>query len=249
MPLGTFDAIVLQVFPYGETSKILRLFTATHGVQSVIARGARRPRSQYGGLLEIFAEGTATIHTKENRDLQTLSGFELSRTRQSLGSDLMRFGGASLLAEIVLRSAREEPQPELFYTFRKALDRLEAEPAETAEFAVLSETWRLVSCLGFAPELRECVECGRSIALDEDVKFDLQAGGLRCRDCAPGAPGRMLPARARIALMRMAEAQPFEAERTDGHWWLLRRYLDHHVLEGAELRSTATIDVARGASP
>jgi DNA repair protein RecO (recombination protein O) len=249
MPLGTYDAIVLQVFPYGETSRILRLFTSTHGVQSVIARGARRPRSQYGGLLEIFAEGMATIHAKENRDLQTLTGFELTRSRQSLGSDLMRFAGASLLAEIVLRSAQEEPQPELFSRFRNALDRLEAETAATAELAVLSEAWRLVSCLGFAPELTDCVECGRSVELDEDVKFDLQAGGIRCQACAAGSPGRPLPARARVALLRMADGEPFTAERTEGHWWLLRRYLDHHVLEGSELRSMAIVEVARGASP
>jgi DNA repair protein RecO (recombination protein O) len=249
MPLGTYDAIVLQVFPYGETSRILRLFTATHGVQSVIARGARRPRSQYGGLLEIFAEGMATIHAKENRDLQTLTGFELSRSRQSLGSDLMRFGGASLLAEIVLRSTQEESQPELFSMFRSALDRIEAEGAETAELTVLSEAWRLVSCLGFAPELHSCVDCGRSVALDEDVKFDLHAGGIRCDLCAAGSPGRLLPARARVALLLMAEAAPVTADRTDGHWWLLRRYLDHHVLEGSDLRSMAIIDVARGAAP
>jgi DNA repair protein RecO (recombination protein O) len=248
MPLLTADTIVLQVFPYGETSKILRLFTAMHGVQSVIARGARRPRSQYGGLLEIFAEGTATIHAKENRDLQTLTGFELTRTRQSLGSDLMRFGGASLLAELVLRSAHEEPQPELFERFRGALGRLETEPAETTERTVLSEAWRLIASLGFAPELHLCVECGRPVSPEEDVRFDLQAGGIRCADCAPGPAGRTLPARARLALLHMADATPYTAERTDGHWQLLRRYLDHHVLEGAELRSFTIIDAARGAS-
>jgi len=244
MPVVTADSIILQVFPYGETSRILRLLTATHGLQSAIAKGARRPRSRYG-LLEPFCEGVVTLHVRETRELQTLSAFELTRTRGSLGTDLLRFGGASLLAEIVLRATAEETQSGLYIALTQALERLQREPRGGVECAVLSEAWRLIARLGFAPELAECLDCGADIDAEADVKFDHAAGGIRCADCGAGAPGREIPARARLALQRMAAGETPALERTEGHWWLLARYLDHHVLEGSSLHSLTFLAAAR----
>ena len=244
MPQVTTGALILQVFEYGETSRILRLLTTTHGVQSAIAKGVRRPRSQFAGLMEPFAEGVATLYIKESRDLQTLAGFELTRSRQALGRDLVRFAGASLIAEILLRTVGVEPNPELFELVTAALDRVEGSTPEATESVVLSEAWRLVASLGFAPGLDECLDCTREIAPDEDVSFDYAAGGIRCDDCAVGAPGRRIPARAVAALRAMLLGGDVQIDRTQGHWWLLERFLDHHVLEGSTLRSFAFLSEA-----
>src|SRR5918996_1550894 len=139
MPVVTTYAVILQTFKYSDTSKILRLITRSNGLQSVIAKGALRPKSPFGGVLEPFTEGTASFHAKENRDLHTLSSFELSRSRQRLGSDLIRFGGASLVAELVLRSGIEEPDPDLFDAVRAALDRIQDAPSAQVESVVLGE--------------------------------------------------------------------------------------------------------------
>ena len=64
MPIVTDSALILQVYPYSETSKILRLLTRGHGLRSAMARGALRPRSRYGGVLEPFTQGTATFFLK-----------------------------------------------------------------------------------------------------------------------------------------------------------------------------------------
>ncbi len=77
MPIVTTRSVVLQTYPYSDTSKILRLLTLDHGPQSVMARGALRPRSRLSGVLEPFADGTATFYFKPDRDLHTLSEFEL----------------------------------------------------------------------------------------------------------------------------------------------------------------------------
>jgi len=233
------DAIILQVFPYSETSKILRLLTRTHGVRSAIARGALRPRSKFGGVLEPFAEGEATFYLREGHELQTLTAFELARSHQALGRHLLRFGGASLLAELVLRTASEESHPELYDAFRDALDHLERAPDHAVEAVALAETWQLVAHLGFAPALDECVE---------DVAFDYVAGAVRCAECAPrasSATGRPLPAFARQALARFLGGQADSApERTAAHWALLRRFLFQHVVEGRELRSLDFLEAA-----
>jgi DNA repair protein RecO (recombination protein O) len=237
VPLITTDSIVLQSFAYGDTSRILRLLTRTHGVQSVIAKGALRPRSRYGGVLDVFTEGSATFYFRESRELHTLSGFELGWIPQRLGGDLVRFGGASLLAEIVLRTASEEPQPALFDALCAALRRVADAPHAELESTVLAQTWLVIEQLGFAPALDECIACGRAVMPDEATSFDYAAGGIRCVECAPAHAGRPLPPAARAALLRLVNGEPVILQRAAAHWRLLAHYLSHHVVEGAPLKT------------
>ena len=239
MPVVTTDAVILQAFKYSDTSKILRLITRSSGLQSVIAKGAVRPKSPFGGVLEPFTEGIATFYAKESRELHTLSAFELSRSRQRLGADLVRFGGASLIAELVLKSGIEEPDADLFDAVRAALDRIQDADSAQVESVVLGESWTLIARLGFAPALDECIGCGRTIEATEDVIFDYAAGGVRCGNCAVGLPGKPLPAHARVALMQLLEGERVILDRSAAHWRLLARFLAHHVLDGSTLKSLA----------
>ena len=238
MPLVTVDATILQAFPYSETSKILRLLTGRHGVQSVIAKGARRPRSRYGGVLEPFTDGTATFYLKETRDLHTLRDFELERPRQRLGRDLVRFGAASLLSEIVLRTSSEQESPALFRRLRQALTELEGVPAGDVEDVALAHAWGLIAILGFAPALEHCVHCGAGVPGDRDLFFDYGAGGVLCGECGGGGGGgRVLPSRARRDLVSLLRGERAGLERTGAHWQLLSRFLTFHLVDAGALRS------------
>jgi DNA repair protein RecO (recombination protein O) len=236
MSLVLTDAIVLQAFPYGETSRIVRLLTRAAGVQSAIAKGAVRPRSRFA-VMEAFAEGTASLHIRPSRDLQTLSSFELLRSRQGIGRDLLRFGGASLIAELVMRTGSEEAQEGLYEAVSAAFDRLLGAEEAAVECAILAGAWHVVAVLGFMPELDACIVCGDVVDPAIEASFDYAAGGLRCGGCAAGLPGRMIPPRARAALAGFTRGEAGRVGVTAGHWRLLSRYLEHHILEGAPLRS------------
>ena len=237
MPLVTVDATVLQAFPYSETSKILRLLTASHGVQSVIAKGARRTKSRFGGVLEPFTDGAATFYLKENRDLHTLREFELNRPRQGLGRDLVRFGAASLIAEVILRTSSEQAAPELFHRVRAALTDLESAPGETVEPMALAHAWGIIAALGFAPALARCVHCAGPLP-DGDLFFDYGAGGLLCGTCGGGGGGgRVLPMAARADLQALLAGEIRELDRTGAHWQLLARFLGYHLVDAGSLRS------------
>jgi DNA repair protein RecO (recombination protein O) len=244
MALSTTDAIILQAIPYGETSRILRLLTRTHGVQSVIARGALRPRSSFGGVLEPFTIGSATFQYKDSRDLHTLAGFELTWGAQQLGGDLLRFGAASLYAEILIRTGSEQADPALYDAAENALQRLATIPREELEPTALAETWALVATLGFAPALEECIGCGEAVRSAEETTFDYTAGGVRCTACGVGVAGRALPANARAALIGLVNGVAVPLPRTAAHWRLLTRYLAHHVVGDTPLRSLAFLATA-----
>jgi hypothetical protein len=89
------------------------------------------------------------------------------------------------------------------------------------------------------------VACARDIADGEDTRFSYGAGGALCQDCRDAGGGSALPAHARAALSQMLAGVPVEMQLTAGHWSLLERYLDHHVLEGSALRSLTFLAATR----
>lgn len=235
MPIVTARSIVLRTYPYSDTSKILRLMTLEHGPRSAIAKGARRPGSRFGGLIEPFAEGRATLYLKENRDLHTLSDFDLIRERQGLGVDLVRFAGASVLCELVMRLAPEHPDDRLFAALRSGLDELIEAPAAEAEAVALKEIWRLVGLLGFHPSLDRCVRCGRAVPDEAPLRFDFAAGGVRCARC--GDEGRRLEASELGTLRRLVSGGRVDGKIDRRQRRLLRDFVRYHMAEGLRLKS------------
>ena len=47
-------AFVLHTYPYRETSVIVETLTEEHGRVALVARGAKRPRSELRGVLQAF---------------------------------------------------------------------------------------------------------------------------------------------------------------------------------------------------
>lgn len=243
MALVTTEATILKTYEYSETSKILRLFTRDAGVCSVIAKGARRPKSRFGGLLEPFTDGVATYYAKEGRELHTLSGFELACERQTLGGQLERYAGAGLLTEIVLRFAPSTADERLFAQLRRGLDRLVEEKGDV-ERAILEETWQLVGRLGFAPSVDLCSVCSEPPPADQGTHFDLANGGIVCGRCRRQVGGAHLVALAPAERAELAELLSGGVGRRQGRVEggrtqrrLLRDFIAYHLAEHRPLNS------------
>jgi DNA repair protein RecO (recombination protein O) len=237
VPLVATRALILQSFPYSDTSKILRLVSPELGVRSVIAKGAQRPRSRFGGMLELFTEGEAHFYLKEGRDLHTLNGFDLLRSRQALGRDLAAFAGASLLAELVLRVGTEEPNTPLFGALIQSYDELARSAPEASARHALLGIWEMVAILGYQPQLDACVRCGVAPGEDEPTRFDVEAGGIACLRCR--THGRIIDATTRHQLERMLRGEAIldEALEWGLHGALLRAFLLTHLAPAQPLRA------------
>jgi DNA repair protein RecO (recombination protein O) len=248
-------AVVLHAFDYMESSRIVRLFTRDAGVQSALARGARSSRKRFGGggALDLFVEGEAHFHVKPGRELHTLVGLDVTRSRPGLALEIGRFTAASALSELILRFARDDAQPALYDAFLAALDRLAAAPAGRSREAGLAGAWRLVAELGFAPSLDACGSCHEAIPADEPAAFSHPAGGVLCATCARlGGATRRLPPEARAALRRWTAegegaaasgelgaggAPPLDEGAGRAHQRLLREFLREHLTDGRQMRA------------
>jgi len=239
-PLRT-DAVVLHAFDYLETSRILRLATREAGVQSVLARGARRPKSRYGTALDLFASGTAEIYVKPGRELHTLASFDVSRSRGQLAADLERFTAASAIAELAMRFGTSEGHADLYDALVMTLEAIGDSPANASIDAALAGAWHIVSEMGFAPALDSCASCHAAIADDAAASFSHPAGGVLCQRCTSLAgTSRVLPADARAALRAWvvgARAMLTDGPSRRAHQRLLREFLSQHLADGRPLRA------------
>lgn len=241
MPILNTEAIVLHAFDYLESSRILRLATREAGLQSVMARGARRPKTRFGTALDLFAEGVAHFSMRSGRELHTLTSFEVTRDRSALAAGFARFTGAATIAELVLRFGRDEPHPEVFDAVRTALDDLASTPESEAVERALAGAWSVVTALGFTPSLESCANCHADVPLVSAALFSSSAGGILCARCARAAHGgRTIPADARAALAswhRGEHALIGDAATVRAHQRLLREFVQEHLAEGRSLRA------------
>jgi DNA repair protein RecO (recombination protein O) len=237
------DAVVLHVFDYSESSRIVRLATRDAGVVAALARGARRPKSRFGSALDLFADGVAHLLLKDGRDLHTLAAFELTHARPALGQDLQRFTGAAALAELALRFSTDDPEGALYPVLADALDTLAGASDAYTTTAALAGAWRLLASLGFAPALADCAMCHAPLVPDEDLMFAHRAGGALCARCGARAPQtRRVPAEARRSLAAWLDGTPapaLGAADCRAHQRLLREFVREHLEEGRPLRAFA----------
>jgi DNA repair protein RecO (recombination protein O) len=243
MTLSVTEAIVLHAFDYLESSRIIRLLTREAGVQSVLARGARKSRGRYGSALDLFAEGTAQLYIKPNRELHNLGSFEVSRSRSELAHDIGRFTAASTVAELALRFAGEEASPLLYDTVVDILDRIARSSPENTIENGLAACWRIVSVLGFTPELSSCSLCHTPLRDTDEATFSHVSGGIICPACSTLAPGgRKIPATARTAIrgwLEGAELAHISEAEARSHQRLLREFLGAHLSDDRPLRAFA----------
>ena len=243
MALLVTEAIVLHAFDYLESSRIIRLLTREAGIQSVLARGARKSRGRYGSALDLFAEGSAQLYVKPNRELHNLTGFDIERSRSELASEVGRFTAASTIAELALRFAGEEGSPQLYDTVSDVLDRItRAAPEETVSVG-LAGCWRIVAVVGFTPELANCAVCHTPLRDSDDATFSHASGGVVCPACSLLARGgRRIPATARTTMtlwLAGEEAGPLTDAEGRSHQRLLREFLDAHMPDDRPLRAFA----------
>lgn len=241
MRIVATDALILHAFDYRETSRIVRLATRDTGIVSVVARGARRPKSRFGSSFDLFTSGVAHFTARPGADLHTLTGFDTTHSRPELAESLARFGAASAVAEICMRFGREDESGLVHDAASSMLDAIGASEPHVVAAVTLAGIWRFVAELGFAPSLAECASCEKRLAPEANVTFHHRAGGALCEQCATRAHGgRLVPAAARAVVTRWLEGESAElvdAPSAAAHRRLLREFLEEHLGDGTPLRA------------
>ena len=176
------EAVVLRHSDWGETDRLLVLFTREKGKIRAIAKGIRRIRSRKAGHLEPFTR--SSLQLAMGQDFWLVTQAETVAFFPALLEDLVRTGYAAYVIELVDRFSMEEGQNVSLYTLlAETLQRIAEEPDPFT--AVRYGELRMLELFGFRPELFQCVRCGKVIEA-EDQYFSAELGGAICPQCGLG---------------------------------------------------------------
>lgn len=166
---------VLHTYPYRETSLILDVFSRGYGRVSLVARGARRPRSALRGLLMAF----------QPLELAWSGGGEvMTLVRAEWVGGLPLLSGKALLVayyfnELLMHLLpREDAHEALYDAYSLALHRL---AAGLDESHVRSFEKRLLQELGYGLTLRADVS-GTALVPDRVYRYEMERGPVAVVD-------------------------------------------------------------------
>ena len=159
------DAFLLHQRPYGNSSVMAEMFTLDNGRISVIAKGAKKPKSKFFGVLSPFSKLRITYRGKS--ELKTLTNVDkediFSDSFSKLSYTLLYIN--ELLIKILPQGA---PQKELFNLYDKFL--LEIKTSNEIDIILRRFEIDLLEMLGYGINFINEVDSGQSI--DADKLFD-----------------------------------------------------------------------------
>ncbi len=191
------EAVVLRSIRFGEADRVLHLYSSTEGRVGAIAKGARRPRSRFGGRLEPFFRLNLVLY-RGRGELVTVTSAETVEGHPRLRESGAAIDAAARACDAVLRlldaAEANSAAYNLLCRYLALLDsQASGDPAargREAEHAAgltlevaLAFRLKLALAAGFAPELASCARCGE---VDGLVGFSGAAGGVVCGACEGG---------------------------------------------------------------
>ena len=165
------DAFLLHQRPYGNSSVMAEMFTLDNGRISVIAKGAKKPKSKFFGVLSPFSKLRITYRGKS--ELKTLTNVDkediFSDSFSKLSYTLLYIN--ELLIKILPQGA---PQKELFNLYDKFL--LEIKASNEIDIILRRFEIDLLEMLGYGINFINEVDSGQSIDADKLYDFVPELG-------------------------------------------------------------------------
>jgi len=243
------DAIILRSMKYGETSKIVTLYSKKYGKIKVIAKGARSAKSRFGASLEPMTHSSIIIYKKEQRELHVLSKCEMSRPFLKLEGNGDKLAVGLALVELVnLVMHDEEENLPMFALLVEALQAVDQASRNLLNIFFAFEI-RMLEIFGYGLSLHDCSRCGRSVVEEDEaggVYLLLAVGSVMCSDCHSATSAGGIKASKGIvqALFRMQslpmnslDSLEIASPLKDEILALLHTYLKYHIAGVRTLKS------------
>jgi len=197
--LSKDTAICIRATDFSETSQIVIFFSREHGKISAIAKGSKRPKSAFGGTIEMFSNGKIVFTDTDKEKLSTLTEFEPNYGESAQGGlqkNLFALNCCFFAAELLNKLTHDyDPHPELFDSFLQFLQdaKEEKENKQTLVLLIFFQL-SLLKEIGLQPILNSCVNCKsshQSRATSDEIYFSSFANGIICKDCEMSFPDKI----------------------------------------------------------
>jgi DNA repair protein RecO (recombination protein O) len=247
--LVSTDAVVLRSMKYGETSKIVTLYSKKFGKIKIIAKGARSAKSKFGASLEPMTHSSIVFYKKEQRELHLLSKSEISKPYFKFGDDGDKLAVGLAVVELVNQVMHDEEENlPMFSLLVEALEAVDHASGNLLSIFFAFEL-RLLEIFGYGLNIRTCTRCGRNVVDDERAGGSyilLASGSVMCSEChaalhAGGVRASKGIVRSLVQLQSVPVTAAGEVELSaamqDEVLGLLQTYLQYHIAGVRTLKS------------
>lgn len=202
--LNQLEGIVIRTRPYGETNKIVTLFTREAGKITCMARGAKKPSSRLAAITQPFTHGTFSIF--KGRGMGTLQNGDQLESFRHIRQDILATAYASYITELIDRlTEQDEPLPATYEVLYQALHAISEE--YDPEAITLFVEWKMLPSAGLTPTLHQCANCGET---EGEFAFSFQENGFLCHRCFEVDPYIIRLSPALVKLIRTFYFVPIE---------------------------------------
>lgn len=176
--LEKIEGFVIRTQDYGETNKIVTIFSGNLGKFAVVAKGAKKPKSRMAALTQPFIYAQFLVYP--SKGLGSMQQGDVIDSYRKIREDIVKTAYAAYISELTDKML-ENREPD-FYIYDQFLRTMQwiSEKDEDADIPVLIYELKMFKKAGFAPILDHCALCGRQEGLSA---FSVAEGGLLCRNC------------------------------------------------------------------
>ncbi len=176
------NALVISKINYGDTSKIVTLFTEEYGKETCIIKGARSPKSKIGGIVDVMNFVEIVFYKKENREIQIISQADLishfPQIKENL--DSLKYG-SSVIELLKLLTIENEVNQRLFRGSVKILEMMNNSESDS-QLLFTKYFIFFIDELGYSLKETKCKVCEKELNEFSKVYFNYEKGFI-CEDC------------------------------------------------------------------
>lgn len=170
--------IVLKERDYGESSKILDVFTKEYGLIGVMSKGSKKMKSNLSGVSTRLTYGVFHIYYKQDK-LSILNSVDVINPFINIKRNIINISYATYLSELVFQVVKQTLKyDEVFDLFINSLLKINElyDPLVITNILEL----KLLTYLGVEPIINKCSICGRS---NDIITLSSDKNGLLCKKC------------------------------------------------------------------
>lgn len=169
------EGIVVSTTNYGESSKILNIFTKD-GIIGVISKGCRNVKSSNRNVSDNFVYGKFNIYYKEGK-LSTLKECEVINYFKTIRSDIVLIGYLTYICELCTNVFKQNEDVSIYNLLISSVLKIN-DGYEPRVITNILEV-KLLDYLGVSLQIDECVKCGSK----NIITVSPYLGGYVCSNC------------------------------------------------------------------
>lgn len=179
MPSIKATGIIIKQTEFGESNRMLSIFTKEYGIIRASVYGAKSIKSSKGASSQFLCFSEFEL-SKGNSDIYTVYSATAIESFYPVSEDIEKLSLAVYLCDITYHTlGAENRDGQILSLLLNTLYALAYNKIEIRKAKCVYEL-KLMSLLGYSPVLTKCVKCGN---IGNIVRFSAGDGGLICSKC------------------------------------------------------------------